>query len=101
MPERYQHWITGELNRILRDIGKEEAEADNSLGDVSGTRAVWRRDNDTQNELDRARQELNMMAERAREAERRREMLEKQMSQAEERLNEAEQELERLMAKSR
>ncbi|CDS13028.1 hypothetical protein LRAMOSA05212 [Lichtheimia ramosa] len=101
LPERYQHWITGELNRILRDIGKEEAEADNSLGDVSGTRAVWRRDNDTQNELDRARQELNMMAERAREAERRREMLEKQMSQAEERLNEAEQELERLMAKSR
>ncbi|KAI9316440.1 hypothetical protein BX666DRAFT_242329 [Dichotomocladium elegans] len=99
LPEKYQHWITGELNRVLRDIGKEDSDGD-GLGDIGGTRAVWRRDNDTQNELDRARQDLTMMSERVREAERRREMLEKQMLQAEERLRDAEIELERIATRA-
>ena len=55
LPERYQHHITKEINRILRDIDKptelEQAE--------QVRRSVWRRESDIRNELDRTRDELN------------------------------------------
>ncbi|KAI8147125.1 kinase-like domain-containing protein [Fennellomyces sp. T-0311] len=89
LPERYQHWITGELNRRLRDINQE------ANGDAVNTRAVWRRDNDPLSELEKIRGELQSMTDRVRDSDRRRELLEKQALQAEERLREAEQELER------
>lgn len=54
LPERYQHHITKEINRILRDIDKptvsEQAE--------QVRRSVWRRESDIRNELDRTREEL-------------------------------------------
>ncbi|KAL1931592.1 hypothetical protein VTP01DRAFT_9735 [Rhizomucor pusillus] len=100
LPERYQHWITGELNRILRDIQKEESEGDSRVNGHDH-REVWRRDTDAESDLQKLRQELSRATERALEAERRREMLETQMRQAEERLREAELELDRLMKERR
>ncbi|KAL9538138.1 hypothetical protein MBANPS3_011169 [Mucor bainieri] len=55
LPERYQHHITKEINRILRDIDKPtESEQAEQV-----RRSVWRRESDIRNELDRTRDELN------------------------------------------
>lgn len=65
LPERYQHHITKEINRILRDIEKptelEQAE--------QVRRSVWRRESDIRNELDRTREELNHATDRVHEIE--------------------------------
>lgn len=54
LPERYQHHITKEINRILRDIDKPtESEQAEQV-----RRSVWRRESDIRNELDRTREEL-------------------------------------------
>lgn len=65
LPERYQHHITKEINRILRDIDKPtESEQAEQV-----RRSVWRRESDIRNELDRTRQELSEATERVHEIE--------------------------------
>jgi WNK lysine deficient protein kinase len=65
LPERYQHHITKEINRILRDIEKpSESERAEQV-----KRSVWRRESDIRNELDRTRDELNMATDRVLEIE--------------------------------
>ncbi|OAD06051.1 hypothetical protein MUCCIDRAFT_117701, partial [Mucor lusitanicus CBS 277.49] len=65
LPERYQHHITKEINRILRDIDKPtESEQAEQV-----RRSVWRRESDIRNELDRTRDELNHATDRVHEIE--------------------------------
>ncbi|KAI9025343.1 kinase-like domain-containing protein [Phycomyces nitens] len=65
LPERYQHHITKEINRILRDIDKpsesEQAE--------QARRSVWRRESDIRSELERTRLELKRATDRVMEIE--------------------------------
>ncbi|KAI7878941.1 kinase-like protein [Lichtheimia hyalospora FSU 10163] len=68
LPERYQHHITKEINRILRDLEKptdsEQAE--------KARQSIWRRDteaNDMREELERVRLELERTSEHVREVE--------------------------------
>ncbi|KAG0168728.1 signal transducing kinase of the PAK [Apophysomyces sp. BC1034] len=95
LPERYQHWITGEINRLLRDIDNDRPLNEN-LNDKQDTRAVWRREKDIRTELEKAKQELAQMTDRAIDTERRLEMYQQQMIQAEERQREVVQELDRI-----
>ncbi|KAI8059912.1 kinase-like domain-containing protein [Gilbertella persicaria] len=65
LPERYQHHITKEINRILRDIEKpSESEQAEQV-----RRSVWRRESDIRNELDRTREELSHATDRVLEVE--------------------------------
>ncbi|KAI8380175.1 kinase-like domain-containing protein [Blakeslea trispora] len=65
LPERYQHHITKEINRILRDIEKPtESEQAEQV-----RRSVWRRESDIRNELDRTKEELNHATDRVLEVE--------------------------------
>ncbi|KAI8374643.1 kinase-like domain-containing protein [Radiomyces spectabilis] len=93
LPERYQQWITDEINRILRDICKNGEDDKLSIQD---THAVWRREKDIRTELANAKEELARMTERMAESEKRRETLEQQMIQAEERYCQVTQEIDRL-----
>ncbi|RUP19793.1 hypothetical protein BC936DRAFT_139289 [Jimgerdemannia flammicorona] len=54
LPQKYQHLITGEINRILRDMSKDPDSDHNKEED----RMVWRRENDIRTELDRTKKEL-------------------------------------------
>jgi hypothetical protein len=72
--------ITNEINRILRDMNKEPGD-ENKEED----RMVWRRENDIRSELERARQDLALAAERAHEAEKRCMTFEQRVKLAEER----------------
>ncbi|OZJ03000.1 hypothetical protein BZG36_04681 [Bifiguratus adelaidae] len=82
LPERYQHLITGEINRLLRDMNKDPSTDLNKEED----RMIWRREYDMRSELERAREELHMLQERAEEAERHYEICEEKASVAEARL---------------
>ncbi|KAL0094751.1 putative serine/threonine-specific protein kinase pkpA Phycomyces blakesleeanus [Phycomyces blakesleeanus] len=87
--DRYQHSITGEINRILRDMEKDASNPDKAKDRHD---AVWRRENDIRTELERERRDLARMSEFAAEAERKVELIHQQMLQAEERLREVVQE---------
>ncbi|KAF7721665.1 hypothetical protein EC973_004315 [Apophysomyces ossiformis] len=65
LPERYQHHITKEINRILRDIDKpsEDEQAEQVR------RSVWRRESDIRSELDKTRMELRRATELVKEIE--------------------------------
>jgi hypothetical protein len=75
--------ITGEINRILRDMSKDSGSHQNDQ-----TRLVWRREYDYQSELEHTRLEILKAEERALEAQKRCEELELQASIAEERFAE-------------
>ncbi|KAM3579647.1 hypothetical protein VKS41_008099 [Umbelopsis sp. WA50703] len=80
LPQRYQQLITGEINRILRDMSK-----DSGVQDKNAARLVWRREYDYQSELEQTRMEIVKAEERALEAQKRCEELELQASIVEER----------------
>lgn len=85
LPERYQHHITKEINRILRDIEKPtESERAEQV-----KRSVWRRESDIRNELDRTRDELNMATDRVLEIEQKCEDFEGRARAAESRYRDA------------
>ena len=71
LPERYQHHITKEINRILRDLDKPTE----SEKEAHARHSVWRRDTDArpesevQSELESVRMELDRVTEHAREIE--------------------------------
>ncbi|KAI7861624.1 kinase-like domain-containing protein [Spinellus fusiger] len=85
LPERYQHHITKEINRILRDIDKpsesEQAE--------QARRSVWRRESDIRSELDRTRLELKRASDHVMEIESRCEGFENRARATETRYREA------------
>ncbi|CEP18945.1 hypothetical protein [Parasitella parasitica] len=55
LPERYQQLITGDINRLLRDLTKQQNTAAEKIED---DRMVWRRENDIRSELERAKNDL-------------------------------------------
>ncbi|RUS14497.1 kinase-like domain-containing protein [Endogone sp. FLAS-F59071] len=59
LPDRYQHLITGEINRILRDMNKDPSSDQNKEEDV------WRRESDIKSELDRTKRELRDVSSKA------------------------------------
>ncbi|KAI8992017.1 kinase-like domain-containing protein [Mycotypha africana] len=63
LPERYQQLITGDINRLLRDLNKQQLSAQSDDDDsnkllLENERLVWRRENDIRSELERAKSEL-------------------------------------------
>ncbi|KAI8640355.1 kinase-like domain-containing protein [Parasitella parasitica] len=85
LPERYQHHITKEINRILRDIDKPtESEQAEQV-----RRSVWRRESDIRNELDRTREDLNHATDRVLEIEQKCDDFENRARAAETRYREA------------
>ncbi|KAI8388452.1 kinase-like domain-containing protein [Radiomyces spectabilis] len=85
LPERYQHHITKEINRILRDLDKlSESEHAEEV-----RRSVWRRENDVQSELAKTQKELERATERVAQIEARCEGYEGLARQAEARYLEA------------
>ncbi|CAO3697176.1 unnamed protein product [Umbelopsis ramanniana] len=85
LPERYQHHITKEINRILRDLDKpsESEQADQVR------RSVWRRESDIRSELEDARQGLAMANEHLVDIEKRCETLEIQAIHSENKYRDA------------
>ncbi|KAG2206866.1 hypothetical protein INT47_007623 [Mucor saturninus] len=99
LPERYQQWITGEINRILRDIEKE-AESDlEKFKNGDNQQAVWRRENDIRSELEKSKLELAKIMETVVEYENKCEYLKGIAVLAEEKESQALLELERTAAK--
>lgn len=84
LPERYQQLITGEINRILREMNKDPAS-----NEKNAARLVWRREYDYQSELEQTRMQIVNADERALEAQKRCDELELQARIAEERFNDA------------
>lgn len=85
LPERYQHHITKEINRILRDIDKPtESEQAEQV-----RRSVWRRESDIRSELDRTREELSEATDRVHEIEHKCETFESRARAAEIRYRDA------------
>ncbi|CEP13418.1 hypothetical protein [Parasitella parasitica] len=69
LPERYQHHITKEINRILRDIEKPSNSGGDNDQDDQSKESVWRRESDIRSELQRTREELERAAEHVLEVE--------------------------------
>lgn len=82
LPQRYQQLITGEINRILRDMNKDPVN-----NEKNAARLVWRREYDYQSELEQTRMEIAKAEERAMEAQKRCDELELQASITEERFS--------------
>ncbi|KAI9023680.1 putative serine/threonine-specific protein kinase pkpA Phycomyces blakesleeanus [Phycomyces nitens] len=79
----YQQLITCEINRILREIVRNQG-----VDKGEDEKIVWRRENDIRSELERAKKDLALAVERANEAEKKCEMLEHHNIMAEERCKE-------------
>ncbi|OBZ89463.1 Serine/threonine-protein kinase pkpA [Choanephora cucurbitarum] len=76
LPERYQHHITKEINRILRDMEKpaivssEDKEEKGDGDDEDQTKdSIWRRESDIRTELEKTREQLEKAAEHVIEVE--------------------------------
>lgn len=82
LPQRFQHLITFEINRILRDLNRPTLEETSSIKDDHYT---WHKSNGIEHELDQAKRELALAAERASEAEKKAEKSELRARAAEER----------------
>ncbi|KAL0136223.1 Ser/Thr protein kinase [Mucor lusitanicus] len=67
--QRYQHHITKEINRILRDIEKPSNSGGDNDQDDQSKESVWRRESDIRSELERTREELERAAEHVLEVE--------------------------------
>ncbi|OZJ04054.1 hypothetical protein BZG36_03562 [Bifiguratus adelaidae] len=87
LPERYQHLITGEINRILRELNKDPNADHNKEED----RMIWRREHDIRSELDKARRDVLLWEGRCREVEKRLVASEHRYVINEERLKQAEE----------
>ncbi|OBZ85124.1 Serine/threonine-protein kinase pkpA [Choanephora cucurbitarum] len=72
LPERYQQLITGDINRLLRDLNKQQ---DATPEKIEDERMVWRRENDIRSELERAKRELMLTREKIFNAEKKCETL--------------------------
>ncbi|RCH91843.1 ATP binding protein [Rhizopus stolonifer] len=82
LPERYQQLITGDINRLLRDLNKQQNSTPEKAED---DRMVWRRENDIRSELERAKRELVMARDKIFNAEKKCETFLQQTQIAEER----------------
>lgn len=82
LPERYQQLITGDINRLLRDLTKQQNSAEEKIED---DRLVWRRENDIRSELERAKVELDAAREKILDAEKKCDSYEQRTQLAEER----------------
>lgn len=82
LPERYQQLITGDINRLLRDLTKQQNSAEEKIED---DRMVWRRENDIRSELERAKAELIAARDKILDAEKKCDTLEQRTQLAEER----------------
>lgn len=80
LPERYQQLITGDINRLLRDLTKQQ-----TAEKVEDDRTVWRRENDIRSELERAKRELRAARDKILDAEKKFDSLEQRTQLAEER----------------
>lgn len=69
MPDRYQHHITKEINRILRDIEKPNNTSSENDQDDDSKDSVWRRESDIRSELEKTREDLERAAEHVLEVE--------------------------------
>lgn len=101
LPERYQQWITGEINRILRDIEKEEESDLEKFKNQDNTQqAVWRRENDIRSELEKSKLELASLVDKVVEFEKKCDYLKQHAILAEEKETQALLELERAAIKA-
>ncbi|KAF1802516.1 kinase-like domain-containing protein [Mucor lusitanicus] len=82
LPERYQQLITGDINRLLRDLTKQQNSAADKIED---DRMVWRRENDIRSELERAKNELMAAREKIADVEKKCNSFEQRTQLAEER----------------
>lgn len=82
LPQKFQHLITFEINRILRDLNRPTLEETSSTKENHYT---WHKSNGIEHELDQAKRELALAAERASEAEKKAEESELRARAAEER----------------
>ncbi|KAI8637950.1 kinase-like domain-containing protein [Parasitella parasitica] len=82
LPERYQQLITGDINRLLRDLTKQQNTAAEKIED---DRMVWRRENDIRSELERAKNELFTTREKIADIEKKCNSFEQRTQLAEER----------------
>ncbi|KAG2210273.1 hypothetical protein INT47_003258 [Mucor saturninus] len=69
LPDRYQHHITKEINRILRDIEKPNNNSSENDQDDDSKDSVWRRESDIRSELEKTREDLERAAEHVLEVE--------------------------------
>lgn len=71
LPERYQHHITKEINRILRDMEKPNNSNNGNENDQDDKSkdSIWRRESDIRSELEKTREELERAAEHVLEVE--------------------------------
>ncbi|KAJ9073017.1 hypothetical protein DSO57_1021090 [Entomophthora muscae] len=82
LPQKFQHHITFEINRILRNLNRPTLEETSSMKENHYT---WHKSNGIEHELDQAKRELALAAERASEAEKKAEKSELRARAAEER----------------
>ncbi|KAI7906407.1 kinase-like domain-containing protein [Cokeromyces recurvatus] len=86
LPERYQQLITGDINRLLRDLNKQQQNT--SLDDrmiEDDDQMIWRRENDIRSELERAKRELTAARSKIVEMEKKCENIEQRTQITEER----------------
>ncbi|KAI7906165.1 kinase-like domain-containing protein, partial [Cokeromyces recurvatus] len=89
LPERYQHHITKEINRILRDMEKPSNKGNENDQNDQIKESIWRRESDIRSELQRTREELERAAEHVLEVESRCDDFETRARTAENRYREA------------
>ncbi|OBZ83729.1 Serine/threonine-protein kinase pkpA [Choanephora cucurbitarum] len=94
LPDRYQQWITNEINRILRDLDKSESDVEK----YNSQQSVWRRENDIRSELEKSKLELTSLIDKAAEIEKKCELLKQKAIMAEEREKQVLLELEKAVA---
>lgn len=84
LPRRFQHLITFEISRILRDLNRPTLEETSSIKEDHYT---WHKSSGIMQELDKAKRELMLAAERVNEAEKKAEKSELRARAAEEKNN--------------
>ncbi|CAO3655046.1 unnamed protein product [Mucor hiemalis] len=100
LPERYQQWITAEINRILRDLDKDDGSDFDKIRNGDNTQqSVWRRENDIRSELEKSKLELVNLIDKAVEIEKKCDYLKQQAIIAEEKEVQALLELEKAAMK--
>ncbi|KAG2204969.1 hypothetical protein INT47_002593 [Mucor saturninus] len=82
LPEKYQQLITGDINRLLRDLNKQQNSAADKIED---DRMVWRRENDIRSELERAKKDLMAARDKILDVEKKCDSFEQRTQLAEER----------------
>lgn len=88
LPDKYQQWITNEINRILRDL-------ENQHNDDNAQQSVWRRENDIRSELEKSKVELSDIVTKLVDIEKKYDYLKQQAALAEEKEMQALYDLEK------